>query len=184
MALIGDFTPDETTDPTADPDEFTFCGETFEIPATVGTFALIRYGSLMKGAVAQEKRAEAGERRAKSDEARLTVRREMGEAGLTAQAAIYELLKACLGDGQIDTFGELADRNGVTLDGLMAVVAQIEESIADRPTRRSSDSSAGPSTSGPSSTAGGSGPTEDLSPREQLAVAIEAASTPLVGSPA
>jgi len=185
MAVVGDFTPAEMTDTLADPDEFDFCGETFEIPATVGAFALLRYGSLMKGAIAQEKRAETASRKP-SDESRRNARKEMAHAEITAQAAIYELLKACLGEGQLEQFGELADRSGVNLDGLMGVAAEIQEVIGGRPTRRSSELSDGQSTSGLSSTDGGSGRTEtvDLTPREQMAAEILGASTSLVASPA
>jgi hypothetical protein len=185
MGVVGDFTPAETTDTDAESDEFTFCGDTFEIPPTVGAFALLRYGSLMKGAVAQEKRGEAAQRKALSDDAKIRALRELNGAELTAQAAIYELLKACLGDDQLDAFGELADRSGVNLDGLMEVAGQIQEVIGGRPTRRSSGSSAGPSTTGETSTDGGSGPTgtPEMTARDIQAAQIEAASISLADLP-
>jgi hypothetical protein len=187
MAVVGDFTPTETTDPQADPDEFTFFGETFTIPASVGAFAMLRYGSLMKTAMAQEKRGETAKRKALTPEGKLAAAREIIAAETTAQAAIYEMLTATLGEDQVGAFGELADANGVDLYGLMAVSDRIQEVIADRPTRRSADSSGGPSTSGTGSTDGGSGSTapaadpdllQELSPRERQAALIEGASVP------
>lgn len=183
MASVGDFTPTETTDPDADPDTFEFFGETFDVPANVGSFALLRYGSLMKGAQAQETRGGTMKRRAAGNPLMLeAANRELALAELSAHAAIYELLKASLGDGQLERFGEIADANGTTFNGLMEVAGDITEVIAGRPTRRSSDSSDGPSTTGTASTGDGSGPTE-MSPRDQQVAAIEAASTSLVDSP-
>lgn len=181
---VGDFTPTETTDTTAEPDTFTFCGEVFAIPSTVGAFATIRYGSLMKGAMAQEKRAIASIRRALTAEARDSANTELALAEIAAKAAVYELLKSCLGEGQLDTFGELADNSGVTLAGLIAVSSDIQAAIAARPTRSSPDSSGGLSTTGQNSTGVGSGPTEPAeavpqpSPAAQQRAAFEAALTP------
>lgn len=181
MAVVGDFTPAETTDPNSDPDEFTFCGETFEIPATVGTGRVMRFAWLIKGALAQASRGENELRKALTEEYRTKARMEIAESDISATAAMYDLLLACLGEGQIDRFVSIADANGVTQGGYTEVCDRIQEVIAGRPTRRSADSSAGPSTNGPTSTADGSGPTGTTAatPRELMAAEILGASTSL-----
>jgi hypothetical protein len=184
VAIVGDFTPTETTDPQADPDTFTYFGEEFEVPATVGTAALLRFAWLMKGALDQSSRGEQAKRRALTDEARARANAEIIEADLSASAAMYDLLRACLGDTQLQDFLTTADLNGVTQDALMEVCDRIQGVIAGRPTKRSADSSDGPSTNGPTSTDGGSGTTEPLTPREIQAREIEAASISLADSPA
>lgn len=182
MAVVGDFTPTETTDPGAEADTFTFCGETFEIPATVGTGRVIRFAWLIKGALAQGSRGENDLRKALTDEGRAKARQEMAESDLSATAAMYDLLLACLGEGQIDRFISVADANGVTQNGYTGVCDEIQGVIAGRPTQRSADSSAGPSTNGPTSTVDGSGLTE-MTPRDQQAAAILEASTSVADLP-
>lgn len=177
MAVVGDFTPTETTDPNAEPDEFLYFGETFEVPATVGTGRLLRFAHAIKIAVGQERRGEQELRKARTEEGKAKARELLAEAELTATAAMYDVLLACLGEDQIDAFVSCADANGVTQDGYNEACSQIQGVIAGRPTRRSSDSSDGQSTSGPSSTADGSGPTapQGLTPREQQVAMHEAA---------
>jgi hypothetical protein len=186
MANVGDFTPTETTDPDAAPDTFTYFGTEFEVPATVGAGALLRFAWLMKGAVAQSTRGEQAKRRALTDEGRARARVDIIEADLSASSAIYELLTACLGAGQMEQFLAVADANGVTQDALMEVCDRIQGVIGDRPTRRSADSSDGPQTSGQPSTDAGSGPTEipeDMTARDIQAAQIEAASISLADLP-
>ena len=183
MAIVGDFTPTETTDPAAEADEFTFCGETFEIPATVGTARALRFAWNLKQAQGQASRGEQNLRKAITDEAKTKARVDIIEADLTASAAIYDLLLACLGEGQIDSFISVGDAYGVDNAGYMSVCDEIKQVIAGRPTKRSAGSSGGPSTNGPTSTGDGSGLTE-MSPRDQQVALIEAASTSLAGLPA
>lgn len=190
---VGDFTPTETTDPQADPDTFTYFGETFEIPAAAGAGALLKFTHLVKEADKLAQRGQAALRRALTDDSRLKARRDLVDADLTASSAMYQLLKACLGEDQVDHLMFVADANGVTQDGLMNVCDRIQEVIGGRPTRRSADSSAGPLMSGPDSTAGGSGSTEpapatepgpEMTPRDRQMAEIFAGSTSLAGSPA
>lgn len=186
MALVGDFTPTETTDPDAAPDEFTYFGETFEIPPTIGAGALLRFAWLMKGAVGQSQRGEQAKRRALTAEARAKAHTDIIEADLGASSAMYELLTACLGAEQVERFLAVADAGGVTQEALMEVCDRIQGVIGARPTRRSADSSDGPSMSGPTSTGDGSGPTDplpEMTERERQAAQIAALAVP-VGSPA
>lgn len=164
MALIGDFTPTETTDPDADPDEFQYFGEVFAIPAHVGAGALLKFTWLIKQSEGLNKRGQSANRRALTEDAKVRANADLVDAELTAMSAMYELLTACLGSDQVDDFLKIADRNGVTNDGLMDVCDRIQEVIAGRPTRRSADSSDGPSKTGTPSTAGGSGPTAPAPP--------------------
>lgn len=177
---VGDFTPTETTDTTAEPDTFTYFGEVFAIPATIGAGALLRFTWLIKSAQGQEQRGGQKQRSARTDTEKVNAQVEIIEAGISASSAIYELLRACLGDDQMERFLTTADSNGVAQESLMEVCDRIQSVIAGRPTRRSADSSDGPSTNGESSTDGGSGPTE-MSPAAQQRAAIELASTSTVG---
>lgn len=183
MAVVGDFTPTETTDTSAEPDEFTYFGETFEIPASVGSGALLKFTWLIKQADGMSKRGEAAKRRAVSQDAKIRAQSDLIDAELTASSAMYEMLHACLGADQIDAFLRTADANGVTAEGLMEVCDRIQEVIGARPTKRSADSSAGPLTTGTPSTAGGSGPTEPMSDRDRQVAQILAESTSPVGLP-
>jgi hypothetical protein len=184
---LGDFTPDETLDPEAEVDTFQFCGQTFEIPPTRGAGSSLEFTWLIKQADGQAKRGRAHRQRALTDEGRAKANAEIIEADVSATAAIYKLLSALLGEGQMDRFLRAVDANNVQPLALMEVCDRLQEAIAERPTRRSADSSAGPSTTGLTSTAGGSGHTETLPPMSALDMqmaSIHAASTSPVGSPA
>lgn len=173
MALLGDFSPQETTDPQADPDTFTFCGEEFELPATAGAGAFLKFAWEMKTAQQQAERAESAEKRARTAEGKAAALAEKSASDIGAMSAVCNLLEAVLGESQLDRFLRAADRQGVPVEGLLSVVHRIEQAVTERPTRRSSVSSAGPSTSGPAFTGDGSGLTErPLTPREQQIQAL------------
>lgn len=159
MANVGDFTPSATTDTTADPDEFGFFGDTFEVPANVGVGSLLRFTWRLKEASERQRRGNAALKKAITEEGKGQARSLISSGELDGSAAIYDLLLSVLGEDQIDRFNSLVDRHGVDIAGLLGVCNQIQEAIGDRPTRQSSDSSDGLSTSGNDSTGPGSGPT-------------------------
>ncbi|GLY32136.1 hypothetical protein [Kineosporia sp. NBRC 101731] len=176
MASLGDFSPVESRDVTAEPDSFMFCGQEFLIPQTAGAGSFLRYAWSMKAAMSQGERGEAAERRALSAEGRAAARAEKISADMGAMSAVWDLLTSILGQDQIDRFARTVDNNGIDLDGILSLVGKLEAAIAARPTKRSSDSSAGPSTTGLHSTDAGSGPTDlplpqdsfrPMTPREQ-----------------
>jgi hypothetical protein len=160
MADLGDFSPDRTTDPHAAPDTFTFGGEQFNIPATVGAGALLRFTWRLKAASEQQRRGTAALKKAITAEGKAQARELIGTGELDGSAAIYDLILSVLGEDQIDAFTALADRHGVTIDGLLDVCHRIQEAIAGRPTRQPTGSSDGLPTSGTGSTASGSGVTD------------------------
>ncbi len=181
---VGDFTPTQTTDPEAEPDTFTYFGEQFDIPATVGAGSLLQFTYYIKMADGQAKRGDAALRKALTEEAKMRANVEKVEAELNATSAVYKLLASCLGESQMDRLLRAVDANGVQPEGLMELCNNIQEAVAARPTRRSADSSAGPSTNGSGSTDAGSGPTEtplDLSPRDRQVAQILAGSTSVAG---
>jgi hypothetical protein len=174
MASLGDFTPEIRTDVVADPDTFTFCGEEFELPPTSGAGSFLQFAFKMKLAQEQGERGESAEKRARTDEGRAAARVEKSQSDMNAMSAVYSLLTSVLGESQMDRLARAIDRSGVPIDQVFGLVNQIEAAVSARPTKRSSDSSAGPSTTGESSTGVGSGLTdpvapswEDLSPRQQ-----------------
>jgi len=179
MADVGDFTPTETTDTSAEPDRFRFCGDEFEVPGTVGTGSLLRFTWRIKAASEQDRRGRAAAKKALTAEGKAQARQTMANAELDGSAAIYDLLLSVLGENQIDRFNELVDRHGVTVDGLLGVCNQIQEAITDRPTRQSADSSVGLSTNSTDSTGPGSGPTDPtLTPNQRQKALIAAMTGP------
>ncbi|GAB3250925.1 hypothetical protein GCM10027456_24630 [Kineosporia babensis] len=159
MPNLGDFTPDIRTDIADDPDVFTFCGEEFELPATSGAGSFLQFAHKMKLAQEQAERGDAAEKRARTEEGRAAARAEKVQSDMNAMSAVYSLLEGVLGEGQMDRFTRAADRYGVPSEEIFSIVNRLEAAVAGRPTRRSSDSSAGPSTTGPGSTDAGSGRT-------------------------
>lgn len=71
---------------------------------------------------------------------------------MAGMAALYDLLEQCIHPDDWARFEAHADRERADGEQLVQVVAEVLQLVAARPTGRSSDSSAGPPTTGPSST--------------------------------
>lgn len=74
-------------------------------------------------------------------------------AQMEGLAAMYDLLEQCVHPDDWDRFEAHADAQRADGEELLGVVKKVFAVIASRPTRRSSDSSGGPRTIEPSSTA-------------------------------
>lgn len=157
MANLGNFTPAVRTDTDAEPDTFTYCGEEFDLPATAGAGSFLQFADKMKTSQELAERGSAALKRAHTAEGKAAARAMLSESDMTAMSAVWSLLTAVLGEQQMDKFARATDRFGVPVDEIFGIVNQLEAAITGRPTRRSSDSSAGPSTTGPASTDAGSG---------------------------
>lgn len=71
---------------------------------------------------------------------------------MEALAAMHDLLKNCIADDEWDRFERHAVDHRADGDDLMQVVGKVMAVLADRPTKRSSDSSDGPRVIEPFST--------------------------------
>lgn len=103
----------------------TFEGRTFRLAGKVGLMPLMKFAHLAKQDV------DANE--------------------MEGLVAIYDLLRSVIADEDWAGFEEHASLMRADGDDLMDVVTQAIEAISARPTDRPSDSSAGPSTTSPSS---------------------------------
>jgi hypothetical protein len=83
---------------------------------------------------------------------------EVDEESPSAMVVLKQFMRTAIHADDFDTFWDLARKNHQTMQDRMAVVYQIMEAIAARPTQRSTDSSGGPQRTAPSST-------DDLSSR-------------------
>jgi hypothetical protein len=119
---------------TEDP-RVTFCGEMFALPEKIAATAVMRYAKAEKSANTT--------------------------ASLLAQ---YDLLQQCILPEDWDRFEEIADTSRASGEDLWAVINDVFQLMADRPTLRSSDSSDGPQSIEPKSTPGSSTAVRDLFP--------------------
>lgn len=88
--------------------------------------------------------------------AQLAAKGDMPE--MQAMAAINDLVDACLRPEDVQRFDAVCDRHDPDFEQLAQFVADVIEVMTQRPTSRPSDSSAGPQTIEPSSTAVSSSP--------------------------
>jgi hypothetical protein len=124
-----------------------FFGEQFRIADRIGLMPMMRFA----------KAAKAG----------------VDSNDLDGLAAMYDLLEQCLADDEWARFERHADRHRADGDELMEVVSKVFEVLSERPTRRPSDSSDGPSTTSPSSTdASSSRALRQLDGRPDLQIAV------------
>lgn len=144
--VIGSFGRELAVD--EDPDLFEWHGIMFEVPARVSVLPLMRFAFELRQSEAVTARSERAARMARSPEAAAEAARAKSEAEMAAMAAMHSFMKAAIGHDQWDRFAALADEYGDGIDDVMRVVSAIYEAITGRPTRRSADSSAGPSPSG------------------------------------
>lgn len=107
-------------------DTVDFFGADFRVAERVGLMPMMRFAVLAKTGV------DANE--------------------MEALAAMHDLLKNCLADDEWDRFERHATDHRADGDDLMEVVGKVMAALADRPTKRSSDSSDGPRVIEPSST--------------------------------
>lgn len=105
-----------------------FAGEPFTVADRIGLMPLMRFAKVAQSGV-------------DSDDM----------AGL---AAMYDLLEQCIAPEEWARFQKSADDSRADGEQLMAVVTEVMQRIADRPTSRPSDSSAGPPPTSPKSTDG------------------------------
>lgn len=173
---LGDFTPADLTDTDAEPDSFTFCGATFYLPPTKGAGVALELTSRFTDAQQRLEAAQSRMARATTDAERHAARSAAIESDMVGTAAMHVFLTDVLGDTETARLLSLADQFGVTETGLLSLCLAMQGAIGRRPTRRPTDSSAGPSPTGPNSTDAGSGPTA-LTPREQQVAQFTAAST-------
>lgn len=103
-----------------------FFGEAFLAPERINTRRLLRFSAM----------ADRG----------------LDTDDTAGMAALDGLIDQCLRPEDIDRFDEVCDRERPSAEELMEFVAKMMTAITDRPTRRPSDSSDGPSTIEPKST--------------------------------
>jgi hypothetical protein len=103
-----------------------FAGERFGIADRVGLMAMMRFAKVAKSGVDSNE--------------------------LDGLAAMYDLLEQCIADDEWERFQAHADKVRADGDELMTVVNNVFGVLSERPTRRPSDSSAGPSTTKANST--------------------------------
>jgi hypothetical protein len=136
-----------------DPDTFLFHGHEFTLPAKVSSMPALRFAYNAQQVIAAEGQARAAAQRARTDEGRAEADRRMGEVQLMANAGLYTYLRDILaGPGEWERFEAVAAEFGADEDELLEVAQKIMAAVAARPTRRSSGSPAGPSTTGDGST--------------------------------
>lgn len=171
MADLGEFGR-AVADYHGDEDTFRFRGERFVVPALLSDLVLMEFTAEVKRLQRAATDAEARRDNARAVAARAATAQEREAAEREASAAETEILSAdsegteaqyafirgCIGDGQWRRFRDVAVRAGVGGDELMDVCARIYEAVAGRPTRRPSDSSDGPSSTGDGSTASSASP--------------------------
>lgn len=113
-------------EPAPDLASIDFHGEQYRITDQIGTMPLLRFAKLA------EDGADTSE--------------------MASLVAMYDLIEMCFDPVDWDRFQKAATKHRSGGDELMAVVSQVFSVLADRPTSRPVDSSAGPPITAPSST--------------------------------
>lgn len=98
--------------------EVSFCGETFEIPAKIGAWPLMRFAALARSGVDTD--------------------------DFEGLAAMHSLIKSCIAEDDWARFDQTAETNQVEGTDLWALVNDVFRVHAERPTSLPADSSAGP----------------------------------------
>lgn len=158
MASIGSFEVAARRAEGVEPDTFDFCGETFTVSDQIGIIPLGRFA----------KAATSG----------------LDSSEMEGMAAMIDLLGDAVIDADRERFLNTAAKNHASADDLMPIVQAVVQAQTARPTQRSSDSSAGPSTTGTSSKDSspfGPVPPIQSDPRVQALVPVESAALSLVG---
>lgn len=104
-------------------DAVEFGGELFIVADKIGLMPLMRFAKVAKAGV--------------------------DSADLDGLAAMYDLLEQCIAPEEWARFEAHADKIRADGEELMRVVGKVFEILTDRPTVRPSDSSDGPTTTGP-----------------------------------
>ena len=138
----------------AEPDTFTFHGETFTVREHVSALPRMRYAHALLATQDAGRRVNAMFAAAATDEDILAARRVDGQAMTEWMAAQYRYLQDVIDPAEWDRFEAAAVRAGADQAELVAVANGIIAAVAGRPRTRSGDSPSGPSTSGGGSTAG------------------------------
>lgn len=107
-------------------EQIEFHGESYTITDRVATMPLLQFAKLAQDG------ADSGE--------------------MTSLIVMYDLIETCIDPADWTRFQAAATKHRADGDELMAVVSQVFQALADRPTSRPVDSSAGPLTTAPSST--------------------------------
>jgi hypothetical protein len=171
MAHLGEF-GQQVADFEGEADTFSFHGEVFEVPARLSSLVLMRFADAAKRAQDQQEdararraAAQAALGRAVTDGARDAAAAEASAADYafaTAEtsgtAAMYRFVRECIGEDQWARFEAHAVRVGAGQEELLAVAGAIYQAVSGRPTRRPSDSSGGPSSTGVGSMDGAGSP--------------------------
>lgn len=119
-----------------------FHGQQFHVAERVGMIPMMRFASFTKR---QMRRLADGHEPTGDDE-------------IESLAAAYELLEQCVHPVDWERFVDHASAEHLDMEELMEFVGTVMAVVAARPTGRSSDSSDGPRTIEPSSTADSSSP--------------------------
>jgi hypothetical protein len=114
---------------------FDWLGGTFHVAPSIGLMPMLRFANVAKSGIDSKE--------------------------LEAMFAMHELLRNTIHPDDWERFQIHAADNYADGDELMEVVAKVMAIVGDRPTGRSSDSSAGPRTIEPSSTVVSSSPAMD-----------------------
>lgn len=174
-------------DATDDPDTFLFHGHEFVLPAKVSSLPALRFAYNAQQVTALENQARASLQRARTEAAREEAARQMAEVQLAANAGLYTYLRDVLaGPGEWERFETVAAEFGADEQELLDVAQKIMAAVAARPTRRSSGSPAGPSSTGDGSTGDSASPSSpeveepvrSVMGRARPVVVTEAGSTP------
>jgi hypothetical protein len=160
MASLGEFGAElAAVDGADDPDTFLFHGHEFALPGKISSLPALRFAFNAKQVIAAEAQANAAYQRARTPEARAAAERQMAEVQLIANAGLYTYLRDVLANpGDWERFEAVAAEFGADEEELMDVAQKIMAAVAARPTRRSSGSPAGPSSTGDGSTGGSASP--------------------------
>lgn len=128
MAIVGEFgAARREADPNREPDQIIFYGEKFTLADRVGVGPLADFAEA----------ASSG----------------LDSADMEGLAAIKDMLRDCLADGEFARFWRSVKANRVPGDELVAVCGKVYAVISGRPTVSPSDSSDGRSTTSQSSSA-------------------------------
>ncbi len=162
MAHLGEFGRElaelDTDTPAVEDDTFTFHGVTFRLRASIGAMPLMRYSWRVGEIARQADAATAMAAAARTDEERAEAAAADSRVFHLPRAALYEYIRACIGEEQWPEFERVAIAAAVDQAELMEVARRITAEVSARPTRRPSASAGGPPGNGDGSQAASPSP--------------------------
>lgn len=167
MAHLGEFGRELAELDTATPDEgdtFTFHGVTFTLPRDIGAMPLMRYSWRVTEIRREADAAVAALAAARTDEERAAALDADTRVSHRPRAALYEYIRACIGESQWPEFERVAIAAASDQSELMEVARRITAEVSARPTRRPSASAGGPSGTGGGSLAASPSPDTSSQP--------------------